>query len=87
MQFEPPKRSAAHQALIQEAEKPRSREIFADDFVHPQGLCGHAIAPQRGDVGVAPVPGQQAQHQGAEHVVFVWCVAAAVDQGQADTQL
>lgn len=40
----------------------------------------HGIAPRRGDVGVAPGPGQRPKHQRAQHVALVPGIAAAVLQ-------
>ena len=66
-------------ALVDTFER-TAQHVFADDFVHPQRLCRHRITAQRGDVRITPMPSQQAQHQRAQHVAFVGCVAAAVAQ-------
>ena len=55
-----------------------AQRVFADELVHAQGLRCQRVAAQRGDVRVAPVPGQQPQQQRAQHVALVWCIAAAV---------
>jgi len=55
-----------------------AQRVLADYSVHAQRLRCHRIASQRGDVGVAPMSGQQAQHQGAQHVAFVRSIATAV---------
>jgi len=58
--------------LVDAFERPAQR-ILADDLGHAQRLRRHGVAAQRGDVGVAPVPGQQPQHQRAQHIAFVVC--------------
>jgi len=65
--------------LVDALERPAQR-VLADHLVHAQRLSGHRVAAQRGDVGVTPVPSQQAQHQRAQHVALVRGVAAAVLQ-------
>ena len=42
------------------AEDGTAQRVFADYFVHAKRLRGHRITAQPGDVGIAPVPGQQA---------------------------
>jgi len=68
--------------LVDAIQRPAQR-VLADDLVHAQGLRGHLVTAQRGDMGVAPVPGKQAQHQRAQHVALVRRVAAAVRQRAA----
>ena len=65
--------------LVDTLQGPAQR-IFADHLVHSQRLCGHCVAAQCGDVGIAPVPGQHPHHQRAQHVTFVRRVAASVRQ-------
>ena len=60
--------------------------LFADQLVHAQRLCAHRVPAQRGDVGIAPVPGKHPHHQRAQHITFVWRVVASVANGQAQTQ-
>ncbi len=77
-----PSQPRAALALV-DALQGAAQRVFADDFVHAQGLRGHRVAAQRGDVRVAAVAGQQAQHQRAEHVALVGRVVAAVGQRAA----
>jgi hypothetical protein len=68
--------------LVDTLQRPAQR-ILADDLVHAQRLRRHRVAAQRGDVRVASVPGQQPQHQRAQHVALVRGIAAAVLQRAA----
>jgi hypothetical protein len=54
--------------------------VFADYSVHTQCLRGHQVPSQCSDVGVAPVTGQQPEHQGTQYIALVRSVAAAVLQ-------
>ena len=65
--------------FVHALQRPAQR-IFADHLGHAQRLRGHRVAAQRGDVRVAPMPGQQPEHQRAQYVAFVRRVAAAVGQ-------
>jgi hypothetical protein len=49
---------AALAGLVDALQRPAQR-VLADDLGHAQRLRGHGVAAQRGDVRVAPVPGQQ----------------------------
>ena len=65
--------------LVDLRQRPPQR-IFADDFAHAEQRRVDRIAAQRRDVGIAPVPGQHRQQQGAEHVAFARRVRAGEQQ-------
>ena len=51
--------------------------LLADHLVHAEQRRVYRIAPERGDVGVAPMTGQHRQQHGAEQVTLARCVWAA----------
>ena len=57
--------------------------VFADDFVHAQNLWADGVRTQRGDLGIAVVPGQNGQQPGAQHILFGRRVGAGVRQRAA----
>lgn len=65
--------------FVHALQRPAQR-VFADDFVHAQGLRGNGVPAQGGDVGIPAMARQQAQHQGAQDVALVRRVATTVFQ-------
>jgi hypothetical protein len=73
----------SHAALAVSSIQRTAQRVLAYDLGHAQRLGSHGIAAQRRDVRVAPVAGQQPEHQRAQHVALVRGVAAAVLQRAA----
>ena len=64
---------------VQRLHRPANR-VLAHDLRHAQQPRVHSVAPDSADVRIAPMPRQDGQQNCAQHIPFLWRVAAGVLQ-------
>ena len=73
----------AHAGLFRDRQQSPAQRVLADHLVHPQQPGIGPVTADRRDVRVAPVPRQDRQHPGAQHIGLPWCVGARVGERAA----
>jgi hypothetical protein len=76
----------AHPFVLGNRQQRPAQRVLADHLVHPQQPRIDPVTANRRDVRVAPVPRQNRQHPGAQHIGLARCVRARVDSGQRSCQ-